>query len=160
MKFSRKFTVTAGIAASTLVAGIAFAAWTAGGLGSGSAQSTAHVDSTIVATAPGADLFPGTTSSFTVTINNPNGYPSIVTSISAGSSNLVNSTCAIGSVLSDSRPTDASGLVQSDGTTKTIAAGASGTYTLTSHMIANPDQACESQTFTLPLTAVLQSNAS
>jgi hypothetical protein len=159
MKFSRKLTVTAGIVASTLAAGVAFAAWTASGDGSGSATSTAHVDSVISSDTTGDALYPGADSTFTVTITNPNDYPSIVTSISAGSSNVVNTNCAAGSVTSDARA-DATGLLQSDGLTKVIDPQDEATFTLDSHMINNPHQACESQTFTLPLTAVLQSAAS
>ncbi|HEY8201173.1 MAG TPA: hypothetical protein VII47_07450 [Actinomycetota bacterium] len=158
MRFSRKLTVTAGIAASSLAAGVAFAAWTASGDGSGSAHATHHANSTIASASLGADLYPGATKSFTVTINNPNDYPSIVTSIDAGSSNAV-SGCSAATVTSDAKA-DAAGLVQSDGSTKIIAPQGSGTYTLTSHMIADPQQACEDATFTLPLTAALQSAAS
>jgi membrane-bound inhibitor of C-type lysozyme len=158
MRFSRKLTVTAGIAASTLAAGVAFAAWTATGAGSGSATSTQHSNSVIASASTGENLYPGATKSFTVTISNPNDYPSIVTSISAGRSDAV-STCDADTVTSDA-VSSASGITRSDAASAIIPAGGTGTYTLASHMKADPQQACENQTFTLPLTAVLQSNAS
>ena len=43
--------------------------------------------------------------------------------------------------------------------TKQIAASGSGTYTLVTHMIASPVDACQGQTFSLALTATLSSDA-
>lgn len=96
--------------------------------------------------------------SVTVTVSNPNPYPVVVNSLSAGSSALVNS-CPAATVTSDARPIDATGLVQSDDTTKVIAPSGSGTYTLTTRMIGGAVDACKSQTFTLALTATLSSAA-
>ena len=142
------------------VTGVAVAAWTSTGSGSGTAQSTTSVNSAVSGTAHPADLFPGATKSVTVTITNPNAYPILVTSIPAGTS-LAVSLCAADSVTTDARALDATGLFQSDGTTKTIAGGGSGVYTLVSHMIADPSDSCKSQTFSLPLTnATVVSNAS
>jgi hypothetical protein len=143
------------LVAVAVATGVAFAAWTSSGSGSGTAQSTTSINSVIAPGASAADLYPGATQSVTVTVSNPNPYPLLVNSISAGSSALVNTTCAAGTVTSDARPTDATGLLQSDGTTKAIAAGGSGTYTLTTHMAASAVDACKAQTFSLPLTAIL-----
>lgn len=140
-----------------LVAGTAFAAWTSSGSGSGQARSTTSVNSVISAGTNAADLYPGAVSSVQVAISNPNPYPVVVNSISAGSSALVNATCVAGSVTSDARANDPTGLLQSDGTTKTIAAGGSGTYVLVTRMGTTAVDACKSQTFTLSLTATLTS---
>ncbi len=141
------------------VTGVAVAAWTSTGSGSGTAQSTTSVDSVVSGTAHPADLFPGATKSVTVTITNPNAYPILVTSIPAGTSDLVNG-CLAGTVTTEARALDATGLVQSN-TTRTIAANSSGVYTLVSHMIADPSDSCKSQSFNLPLTnATVVSNAS
>lgn len=140
-----------------LVAGAAFASWTSSGSGTGQARSTTSVDSVISPGTNAADLYPGTTSSVQVAISNPNPYPVVVNSISAGSSALVNVSCVAGTVTTDARANDPTGLVQSDNVAKTIAAGGSGTYTLVSRMGASAVDACKSQTFTLALTAALTS---
>jgi hypothetical protein len=149
---NRKRIVIAGVAmAAALVGGgVAWAAWTSSGSGTGSVTSTTSIDSTITPTGTNVDLFPGATTTFTVSVNNPNKYPVKVDSISAGSSNLVNG-CVAGSVYSDA---------VSPAPATVIAPGASGTYTLTVHMIGDASDACKSQTFTLPLTAQLSSAAS
>jgi len=143
----------------TLAAGAAWAFWTADGSGTAGASSTGTVNSVISAGTHAADLYPGAVKTVTVTISNPNSYPVLVNSISAGTSAALSSpTCAAGSVTSDARPNDATGLFQSEGA-KSIAAGVSGTYTLTTRMIATAATGCQSRTFTLPLTAVVTSNA-
>ena len=140
-------------------AGIAYAVWSSTGSGSATAQATSSVNSVIASGTSAADLYPGAVQSITVTISNPNPYPVLVNSISAGSSAVVNVTCVAGTVTSDARPNDAAGLLQTDGTTKQIAGAGSGTYTLTTRMIAGAADSCQGQTFTLPLTATLSSNA-
>lgn len=140
-------------------AGVAFASWSSTGSGAATAKSTHDSPSVIASAAAAADLYPGATKSVTVTVTNPNPYPIVVTSISAGSSDLVNDTCAAGSVTSDARALDASGLKQSDGTTTKVAPSESGTYMITTHMIVDPTDACKDQAFNLPLTATAQSAA-
>lgn len=141
-------------AATTLAlgGGIAWAAWSSTGSGSGSATSTVSANSHITSDTTGNPLYPGASTTFTVKIDNPNSYPVVVTSISDGKSNATGAAgaCAAGSVTSAA--------VTSPG--GTIAAGGSATYTLTAHMDPNAPDACQGQTFTLPLTATLQSNAS
>lgn len=159
MRLSRKLIAIPVVGAGLLGVGIAFAAWTSSGSGSGTAQATDSQNSVIAAGTSAADLYPGATKSVTVTISNPNAYPVLVNSISAGSSVLVNTSCVAGTVTSDVRATDATGLFQSDNSTKTIAAGGSGTYTLVTHMAASAVDACKSQTFALSLSATLSSNA-
>ncbi|MGH9008613.1 MAG: hypothetical protein ACRDYF_02065 [Acidimicrobiia bacterium] len=143
-------------------AGVAYAAWTSDAEGSATAQSTTSIDSTITPEDSTADLYPGATMSVTVTIDNPNDYPVVVNSISAGSSGVVNTNCVAATVTSDARvASDATGLVQSDNATKIIAANDEATYTLVTHMSAAAVDACKSETFTLAgLTATLSSAAS
>jgi hypothetical protein len=148
------------VAVGLVVAGgIAYAAWTSSGSGTAAARSTTSLNSVIAPGDNAADLYPGATMTVTVSITNPNSYPIVINSISGGSSDLVNTTCAAGTVTSDARPTDATGLVQSDTTTKTIAPNGTGIYTLTTHMATSATDACKSQTFSLPLTAALSSIA-
>ncbi len=138
--------------------GVAFAVWSTTGSGAGTAQTTTGINSVIAAGASAADLYPGAAKTITVTISNPNPYPVLVTTISSGSSALVNGTCVAGTVTSDSK-TDGSGVLQSDGTTRRIAASSSGTYQLVTHMTAAALDTCKSQTFTLALTSALSSDA-
>lgn len=158
MRHKRKVFITIFLA-SLFGASVAFAAWSSTGSGSATAQATTSINSVIAAGTFAANLFPGATNSVTVTVSNPNPYPVLVNSISAGSSALVNGTCLAGSVTSDVRATDATGIVQSDLTTKRIAASGSGTYVLVTHMIASPADTCQGQTFSLALTATLSSDA-
>ncbi|HEX7308238.1 hypothetical protein [Lentzea sp.] len=144
----KRTAVIAAVAIAALGGGIAYAAWSSTGSGSGSVGSTAELNSTISPVNGAGGLYPGRTVSYSVTINNPNGYPVKVTGISAGSSALVNG-CAAGTVTSPA-VTDPAG---------TIAAGQSGTYTLQATMNADASDACKAQTFSLPLTATLVSAA-
>ncbi len=159
MRIKHKLLAVPVLSAVAMGVAVAFAAWTSSGTGSATAQATTSVDSVIAAATSAANLFPGATNSVTVTISNPNPYPVVVNAISAGSSPVVNTLCSAGTVTSDARPTDATGLVQSDGSTKTIAAGGAGTYTLTTRMSTSAVDACKSQAFGLALTATLSSAA-
>ena len=133
------------------------AAWSSSGSGSGTAQSTTSEDSTITADVFAHDLYPGATKSVTITIDDPKDYPVLVTSISAGSADVVNVSCVAGTVTSDAHALDATGLVQSDNSTKQIAAGDDAEFTIVTHMSSSAVDACKSQTFDLPLTATLKS---
>ena len=85
-----------------------------------------------------------------MTISNPNAYPVTVTAISAGNSDVTSGSCPAGSVTTDAVTSP----------TGTIAPGATGAYTLTARMIANPSNSCQNETFNVPLTATLASAAS
>jgi hypothetical protein len=152
MQNRKRMAVLGGVLLVFVGAGVAFAAYLSSATGSGQASAATAVNATIAPGSNGTSLYPGGTGTFTVTINNPNNYPVRVTSISAGSSNATatNGTCVAGSVTSDAVTTPP---------TTIIAAGGTGTYTLTSRMIANPDNSCQGQTFTLPLTAAQASAA-
>ncbi|KOV82043.1 hypothetical protein [Nocardia sp. NRRL S-836] len=142
---------TAVIAAVAVVAvggGVAYAAWSSTGTGSGKVASTQEIASTITPVDGSGGLYPGRTVSFQVTINNPNAYPVRVTGISAGASDLVGG-CAAGTVTSPAVTNP----------TGTITTGQSGTYTLQATMSTTATNECKAQTFTLPLTATLESAA-
>jgi len=156
MRLGRRFlavTVLSVLALTT--SAVAWGYWTSAGTGSGTAASTAAVASVLAANTHASDLYPGAVMSVTVTVSNPNPYPVLVASISAGSSTaLVTPACPAGSVTSDARPTDPAGLSQAEGA-KTIPAGGSGIYILTTRMIAAAATGCQSRTFALPLTAAI-----
>ena len=154
--------VVAGVAVVAAAAGVAYAAWSSSATGSATAQSKTSADSTIAPGTFGADLYPGADKTVTVTISNPNEYPVLVTSISAGSSGATGAAdaCVAGTVTTDERALDGSGLLQADGSTKTIAPSGTGTFTLDTHMAPTAVDACKSQTFTMSgMTATLVSDA-
>lgn len=128
--------------------GIALAAYLSSGTGTGETTSSVAVNSTISPNTPGAQLFPGSTTAYTVTINNPNPYPVKVVSISASSS-AASGACPAGTITSTGA-TNPSG---------TIAANGTGNHPLTATMVNDPDNACQGKTFTMPLTAQLASAA-
>jgi hypothetical protein len=160
MQLRHKLLTAAALAAVvSLVAGVAFAAWTSLGTGAGAVASTHDQPSVITSTAAPADLYPGASDTVTIFVSNPNAYPVIVTSVSGGTSPAVNGGgCAAGTVFSDAVALAPTGLVQTGGTT-VIAPQGSGTYALTGHMIGDPADACQDQTFLLPLSATVQSAA-
>lgn len=145
------------VAGVVTVATLAMASWLSAGQGSATARSTGALDSAITAETYAADLYPGATGSVAVRISNTNDYPVLVQGIAAGSSLVTANGCPAGSVTSDARPTAPTGLVQRDGTTVPIPAHSFGVYTLTTHMGATTPDACQYQTFTVPLTASLAS---
>ncbi|SDX22985.1 hypothetical protein SAMN05421504_102741 [Amycolatopsis xylanica] len=147
-KFSKKTAIALGAAGALTVAGVAYAAWSSSGAGSGSVTSTSAINSTISPTGTSAALYPGATQTFTISVTNPNSYPVKVTSISSGSS-AADGGCGAGSVTSDA-VSNPSG---------TIAANGSSTYTLTAHMTGDADDACQGKNFSLTLTATLASAA-
>ncbi|MET9230405.1 hypothetical protein [Lentzea sp. NPDC003310] len=143
---------TAVIAAVAIVAvggGIAYAAWSSTGAGTGSVTSTKELSSNITPVS-GEGLYPGKTVSFVVEIDNPNAYPVQVTSISAGSSLLTEGGCVAGTVTSTASAANPGGVIQPS---------QKGSYTLQATMSANAADNCKSQTFTVPLTATLVSAA-
>src|SRR5262245_5163696 len=65
-------------------AGIAYAVWTVGGSGTGTARATSALPLTTSVATPTAQLYPGiTNSNLFLTVNNPNPFPVSVTSVNA-----------------------------------------------------------------------------
>ncbi|MDP9222338.1 MAG: hypothetical protein M3P18_00500 [Actinomycetota bacterium] len=148
--FSRKSLVTSGLALGAVFVGVAFAAWTVTGSGSGSAKSIGGSSSTITtdATAAVADLYPGyTAGTVYFKVDNPNPYPVRFTAMTAG---------AVTS--SDQTNCPASNVTAADKTGLTIDVPAN-TTTAVSRTVTNavsmssaaPD-GCKSQTFTIGMT--------
>jgi hypothetical protein len=124
----------------------------------------AHVTATVASLTPlsvttpvaGSGLYPGKTENVTLSIHNPNGFPVLVTNISAGSSSAFISnglTCAAATVTSAARSAS-SGLLQSDGVTQKLGAGSTGQYLVSVSMAANQiGSGCAGTAFSLPVTA-------
>lgn len=145
----RTSAVAVGIVAATGV-GVAFAAWTSSGAGTGSAASKTSANSVIAGVTPIAanDLYPGAVTSAFVTVTNPNDYPVEVTQINAGGSRAAG-LCAAGSVRTDQAGTGASALTRSDVASTVIAAGGTGTYQLVLRMSNTATDDCKSKSFTI-----------
>lgn len=162
MKRTTKRIVAIGTPLATVAAsGIAFAAWTATGSGTGTATSDSVLNtSTLAAQVHDADLYPGATGSIVVKVHNTEAFPVYVTGIDAGYSGDIphgtgNADCPALNVTSDAA-TNGNGLaeVAQDGSTlaqatTTIVAGGVGYYKLSTHMLSTAPAACEGQDFTL-----------
>lgn len=161
MRHQNKLSAGLGVVTAGLLAtGVAYAAWSSTGAGAGTARATTSVNSTIDGASHLADLYPGAAKTVTVTVSNPNDYPVIVTSISAGSSDAAGASgaCAAATVTSDAVD-DPAGIDQVGPATATIAGRGTGTFQLVTRMKGSATDACKGATFNLPLTAALQSNA-
>jgi hypothetical protein len=142
------------VAAATTAA---VAEWSSSATGTGTVQSSHDVPSHITASVFAPDLYPGAVDTVTVTIDNPNPYPVVVTSISGAQAGATNGGgCSAGTAYTDAAA-NAAGLPKAGTTDATIPAHGSGSYAISGHMVANPADACKDQTFALSLTATLQS---
>src|SRR2546430_12923094 len=85
----RKITKRAAIIGAATVlgisgAGVAFAAWTASGGGSASAQATTAQGLTVSPATTPASLYPGATADVEIDVTNPNPYPVSISSLAPG----------------------------------------------------------------------------
>lgn len=143
--------VFSAVVLALLGAGLAFAAYLSSGEGSGQTASSVAANSVISPQANGSQLYPASTTTYTVNVTNPNPYPVRVTSITAASSQAAASgACPAGTITSPS-VANPSGVIAPNGT---------GVYSLVATMSVDPANACQGQSFTMPLTAQLASAAS
>ena len=147
-KTSKKVAVVAVVTGVMLSAGIAFAAWTASGSGSGTAKSLTAQTVTVNATTGAADLYPGGSGKVYFTLTNPNPYAITFTSASVGtitSSDIPN--CASSNVVAGSGPFT--------GLTLQVAANTtSGTLSIDNavSMLHSALDGCQGKTFDVALT--------
>lgn len=145
-------------AAAILVAavGVAYAAWTAGGSGSGYAKATtAQALGTIdVSATTSATLYPGATGDLKLEIDNPNPYPVRITSVSGA-----------GTITSDKGAAcDAStgvSFADQSGLTLDVPGSSSATFTLSGSVSMGnaSDNSCQGAVFTVPVSLSGASNA-
>jgi hypothetical protein len=139
-------TLTTGV---ILTAGVAFAAWTAGGSGNGYAKAgTVGALTTVDASASTtAQLYPGGTGDVKITISNPNSFPVTVTGVSGN-----------GTITSDAGAgcNSSTGVTFTNTTGLTEVAAASTTTTITlankASMSSSSANACQGAVFTIPVT--------
>ncbi len=142
----RKALVVSLFTGLVLAAGIAFAAWTATGTGSGYAKATTAQPLTTVdvsAVTP-ATLYPGATGDVLLRISNPNPYDVVVTDVTGnGAITASDPGCNVASVSF----TDQTGL------SLTVTAGNSATFTLAGavQMSGAANDNCQGATFTIPV---------
>ena len=154
MKF-RKSAVFASIVGGSLVAGVAFAAWTADGTGNGYAQakSAQAVTTASAAADTVADLYPGASGDVKIKIANPNDYAVRVTAISGGGT-ITSSSAACN--------TGGHGVTFADQTgTWDVPAHSAGTlFTLDDavSMTNASDPACSGASFTVPVSITAASH--
>jgi len=77
----RLIVVTTAVVAGFTVSSIAFAAWLLSGEGDGVAQASTAVDLVVGGFELDDDLYPGLTTSATLTVSNPNAFPVRITAV-------------------------------------------------------------------------------
>lgn len=152
MRKTKRFAVGSAIVVGAMGAGIAFAAWTTDGTGSGFAEATSAAALTTDSATTSAQLFPTGSGDLEITVNNPNGYDVEVTE--------VNNDDAIGAAISSGDAVcDASHGVTFDdtaGLSEIVPAGGSLTFTIAGavHMSNASVDACQGEIFTIPVDIV------
>jgi len=156
-RFSRKAVLSGLITVAVLAVGVAFAAWTATGSGSGYAKATtADALTTVdVSASTVADLYPGKSDGdVLLRISNPNPYPVRVTSVSGN-----------GAITSDAGAacTTSTGVSFADQSSLTLDVPGSSAATFTlpgaASMSNASANACQGAIFTIPVSLSGQSNA-
>jgi hypothetical protein len=148
-KLTTRITASVIVVGAMLAAGVAFAAWTATGSGSGYAKATtAQALSTVdvSATTP-ATLYPGATGNVKLSISNPNPYVVTVSSV-AGSGTITSDKGAACNASTGVTYADQTGLSLS------VPAGGSATFTLNGavSMSNASDDSCQGAVFTIPVS--------
>ncbi|HZP29795.1 MAG TPA: hypothetical protein VFC99_12645 [Acidimicrobiia bacterium] len=158
MAFTKKALLVAAVVAALLAAGVAFAAWTTGGAGHGSAKARTAVElSTVAVPASSAGLFPGADAKVTVRVVNDNDYPVRITDVQYGAPAATTVNGALGTCASGADAaltfTDQTGLALD------VGAHASATFDVDGvHMGGAAANGCQGATFTIPVTLTGASN--
>ncbi|GIJ51274.1 hypothetical protein Val02_81600 [Virgisporangium aliadipatigenens] len=151
-KITKRVAVIGAVSSLALGGGVAWAAWTVSGSGTGSAAAGSALELTATGNTGTTLLYPGATADLAFTVSNPNPFPVNVTSVTAGEAPVItvdsgHSGCAAtnvefvtgaalaGTVLVPAKTT-------SNGT-------ASGSVTGALRMIPDAANACQGATFTV-----------
>ncbi len=131
----------------TLMAGVAFAAWTADGTGSANARARTAAPLTVTAVTGAADLYPGfNDGDLHFTLTNTNPYPVTFTAMTPG---------AITSSSPSACPTSNLTVDTASGLSLPVSAGAtSGTLSIADvvNLASNAPDGCQGVTFTVAVT--------
>jgi hypothetical protein len=151
----KRVAVIAILAIAGSVIGVAIAAWTTGGSGSGQASAGSATSMTISAGTPSTSLYPTASADVAATISNPNPYKVHVSSISLGAITVDggHSGCNTATVTVTS-PQDNSGAGW-DVPAKSGAVNGSANVDLANaiSMTNSANDSCQGATFTVALTA-------
>lgn len=142
----KRGTIVSAFVGLLLAAGVAFAAWTATGTGSGYAKATSAQPLTTVdvSASTTATLYPGATGDVYLRISNPNPYPVVVTDVTGnGAITASNGSCNASSVTY----TDQTGL------TLNVPASGAASFTLSGavQMSTAANDNCQGAVFTIPV---------
>jgi hypothetical protein len=145
---SRKQRILAALAVTALVlgGGVAYAAWSASGTGSGAAKATTAQVLTVTAGTTTADLYPGfTQGDVFLTVNNPNPYPVRITGLTPGAVTTSSGTCTASNI----------SILTATGLNITVPAATAAAAVTVPNIVtmaaAAPD-ACQGVTFTIAVT--------
>ena len=158
MQASRRASIVAAAIAVALIAGAAFAAWTTGGTGHGTAKAKTSVAlATVAVPASGPSLFPGADARVTVRVTNDNDYPVRITDLAYGGAAATTVTGAQGACATGADAelvfTDQAGLALD------VDAHTSATFDVDGvHMGTGAANGCQGATFTIPVTLTGVSN--
>lgn len=130
-----------------VVIGLPVVGFLLGMLGAGAEETTVPVEFVIPAQQASTELQPGSSSQFTIIVENPTDSGVQVTSISAGSSEPTSSGCPAGAVTSQAV----------EGPPGYIGPNGFHAYLVTATMAPTAGEQCTGQSFTLPLEAELVS---
>ena len=149
----RRITVLSSLIALILGANIAFAAWLSSGDGSGTASAGEAADPVVTTTAV-TDLYPGATDDIVVNVTNPNAYDAEVISIDVTD---VRVAAANGADATDAcAPADLD-VDSLTGLDVAVGNGEDADINLPVKLINDAANGCQGATFTVDVTATLQS---
>ena len=136
-----------GIVVMAFGAAVAFAAWTVGGGGSGTATAVSAQNLTTSVATTTAALYPGITgANLSLTVNNPNPFPVTITSVNANGAAVPDAAHASGCVTTGVSYATTS-------TSKTVAANGSSSFTVPGVSMSNAsDTGCQGATFIIPVS--------
>ena len=148
-KFSKRAIVTSLFLGVVLASTVALASWLATGTGKGYAKATsAQALTTSVATLGSSSLYPGGSADVYITVTNPNPYPVTVTGVT-GTTAIVttdnNATCDGATGVTFTNQSGLTFAVPANSNASTTFAGAA-------HMSNSSDDACQGETFAIPVS--------
>ena len=148
MRFSRKLSITAGVVASTVAAGVAFAYWTTSGSGDGQATAAASNGVVVLHGSFDAGIYPGGEKSVSFTADNSNATDLRVGTVHLASVTTDKPGCVVTDFSMDDVTSNTTVLASADHQV------ISGTGTLKfANDSANSQDACKGALITLHLTS-------
>jgi hypothetical protein len=146
MNLKRKILAALAVMAVIIGGGVAYAAWTAGGTGSGAAKAATAQPLVVTAGTTTADLYPGfTQGDVFLKVANPNPYAVNITSLTPGTITTSSGTCAASNIT----------VAPATGLSINVPAGATAAAVTVPNivsMIAAAPDACQNVTFTITVS--------